>query len=743
MKKFVLVFALFLLIFGFAFLVGCSCGGGSDSETLAPEQDDDDDAGPADDDTDDDTPDDDDTTDDDDSGLDIDMDVEIIAGGHTGEKGYDIAYAPNGDIVIAAIRGRELAVFTYSGSKAATEQHVTHFASDPALFIDSGGSLHLSFKNLKENTISYANNKSGSWAMEDIETLGSDEETLQSVSSIGIDGSGKVHISYFSTVDDDLQYLTNKSGQWVQEQIEQKAFCGEDNHLGVDSSGHVHVVYDCEGVRYATNESGTWAHEEISSEFGVVGFCSMTMDDNDVLHVAYSETYDGRVYYATRISGSWASEPIGLGADYNYETDPPDIAIDADGFAHVAIWEEGYALFYATNKTGTWVVEEMAGTEVGVRPRIGADSAGSVHMVYHDYEPINDKDLVYLTNAAKAWEEEPVDSPGSAGSHCSMAMDSSDKIHTIFLNESLSQITYGTNKGGGWSLEEVAMVEREMETPVSLPIALDGKGQPHTAYTNDSDELIHAWREAKGWSYETVVADVGLTGGHPSVAIDGSGKAHIAYYSGGMNLNYATNGSGDWETITLITGTDMGRYPKIALSGGNKVHILCYNQGDKRFAYATNETGSWFDEGFLQNGKGKPYLDLHIEKNKDGYYLSFYGGKYLQYYTGSPGSWDTEYITLDIEVAFPSTDIDPAGFPHVVFFEGEADDYSYSSSSGVEDLVYATKADGWWEKRRIDWAGSVGLWATMELDDSGYAHVVYFGEGTLYYGTFEHGYPGW
>ncbi len=61
--------------------------------------------------------------------------------------------------------------------------------------------------------------------------------------SIALDGSGKVHISYRDFTNDDLKYATNASGFFVTETVDSTGDVGSHTSIAVDASGKVHISY--------------------------------------------------------------------------------------------------------------------------------------------------------------------------------------------------------------------------------------------------------------------------------------------------------------------------------------------------------------------------------------------------------------------------------------------------------------------------------------------------------------------
>ncbi len=111
--------------------------------------------------------------------------------------------------------------------------------------LDSSGKLHVSY--YKKNTsvsgsVIYATNSSDSWVTETLESVSeSGHPPLQS--SIAVDSTDKVHISYYGLSDSDLRYATNTTGSWVSEMVETDVSLGFNNSIAIDSTGRAHIAF--------------------------------------------------------------------------------------------------------------------------------------------------------------------------------------------------------------------------------------------------------------------------------------------------------------------------------------------------------------------------------------------------------------------------------------------------------------------------------------------------------------------
>src|SRR3990172_4174767 len=123
----------------------------------------------------------------------------------------------------------------------------------------------------------YASNASGSWETEIVANNSGIVDGDSSDSSIAVDSSRKVHISYYDSENGNLRYATKKLGEWVPATVDSSGDVGRFTSIAVDSSGKVHISYSYSyyasfsNLKYATTESGVWVTKSVDSSGSEVG----------------------------------------------------------------------------------------------------------------------------------------------------------------------------------------------------------------------------------------------------------------------------------------------------------------------------------------------------------------------------------------------------------------------------------------------------------------------------------------
>ena len=214
-----------------------------------------------------------------------------------------------------------------------------------------------------------------------------------SYASLAIDASGKVHISYYERIYDEddeygnLKYATNASGAWVTTTIDSDGVVGLYTSIAVDSSDMVHISYisyydyDNYDLKYATNASGEWVTTTVDEFVG--GYTSIAIDSDDKVHISYYDYDNDDLKYATNVSGEWVTTTVDSdGAVGGYTS----IAIDSGDKVHISYYDyDNYDLKYATNASGKWVTTTVdSDGAVGLYTSIAIDSGDKVHISYYE-----------------------------------------------------------------------------------------------------------------------------------------------------------------------------------------------------------------------------------------------------------------------------------------------------------------------------------------------------------------------
>ncbi len=281
-----------------------------------------------------------------------------------------------------------------------------------SLALDSNDKAHISYASyyyyhsVYFSDLKYATNASGSWMPEMIDQ----SRTLSEVTSLALDQNDKAHISCWNL------YFTNVTGSWVRAYPGIKGFTS----LALDANNGVYISYhdNDNDLKYVTNATGSWVQETVDSIFGAGQHSSLAIDSSGKIHIGYLA--NGSLKYATNRSGSWETEILGEGGLY------PSLALDSNDKAHISYGSYYGDLKYTTNITGSWVVETVDGGG-GYSSSLALDSSDKVHISY-----FHQHTLKYATNPSGSWEIETIDNSGCSGDYTSIAIDSHGKVHISY-----------------------------------------------------------------------------------------------------------------------------------------------------------------------------------------------------------------------------------------------------------------------------------------------------------------------
>ena len=342
---------------------------------------------------------------------------------------------------------------------------------------------------------------------------------------------------------------------WQPVAVDQTGTVGRYSSLAVDASGHVHVSYfdDTNGeLKYATcaascTTAANW--QSIAVDQGGVGaYASLALDRSGGLHVSYSDVSLNDLKYATcaascTTAGNWATVAVdqsGFVGDYT------SLAVDGSGRVHVS-YSDGtnVDLKYATcaascTTAANWqtVVVDQTGF-VGAYTSLAVDGSGRVHVSYQ-----GDADLKYATcpagcTVAANWTNVAVDQTGYAGAYSSLAVDGSGRLHVGYFEETKGDLRYATcaadcTTAANW---QTVAADETGDIGYSASLAVDGSGRLHVSYADFTNgDLKYATCAAdctSPSSWQTTALDhTGNLGGedYTSLAVDPSGGVHVSYF---------------------------------------------------------------------------------------------------------------------------------------------------------------------------------------------------------------------
>jgi len=487
---------------------------------------------------------------------------------------------------------------------------------DTSVAVDSTGKVHISYYDASNGALKHAINASGIWVIETVDSVGD----VGWYSSIAIDSAGKVHIGYYDAVNGDLKHATDASGTWVPVIIDGAGNRGKHASLAIDNSDKVHIGYydtDNGDLRYATNASGVWVSGIIVDSAGDVGWdTSVAVDSTGKVHISYYDADNGDLKYATNASGPWVSEPVDSVGDVGWDT---SAAVDSFGKVHISYYDADNAnLKHAAGSSGTWVTEAVdSDGDIGVFTSLFIDSSGTVRIGYHDY---TNKTLKYATNIYGTWMVETVDSSGDVGTFVSITGDPVGNAHISYYDQQNGDLKY--------AIKGVVGTLRKGFNFISAPANTNDIPDAHTflgliAGNDKNIKKILRYDKANGNVQEAFYNPDGSIGGiNFSMA---AGEGIIVYALEDMEIEVPNN---TCPLFDLKAGTNWAGTPcKLnntsawsmlqSIGSSNAISIQQFNPVTGRFESAGFLNGQTVGVDFpLDAGKG--YF-INMIKNLSGY----------------------------------------------------------------------------------------------------------------------------
>lgn len=496
----------------------------------------------------------------------------------------------------------------------------------------------------------------------------------------------------------------------------------------------------------------------------------IAVDSANNAHIVFQKFYDSTFssvvsVYANNVSGSWQQTSLLDNTVNRTRSGNPvyifgelysrrEISVDGWGDIHIFGHQGNVTgcssslvadLEYVTNQKGSWdeehfnydlwgYVSPSGYADLDGAASLTVDNSGGLHAVFRDacsdellysYAPLEDTATTTF-----------ISTTGSIGQYTSLDIDTSDKIHITYYDESNTQLMYANNASGSWA---TAAVDSSDIVGTYTSLKVDAAGRIHIAYYKETgQELKYALYDSGSWSLDTVDT-TSWTGTYNSLAVDSLGFAYISYFDAvNKDLKFATNATGSWNTETVDATDDVGSYTSIVLSDAGGVYISYYDttSGNLKFAYRAPSATSWTlqtVDGSANNiGTFSSIALTDASAATPEIHIAYYDqtNMDLKYATSTDGTtWTTSTIDNSGNVgAYTSLTTDANDKLHVSY---------YDSTNG--DLKYISNKGGTWYGGKItNETDLVGFYTSIGVDSTGLVHFSHhnYSSKDLMYTTF-------
>ncbi len=277
-----------------------------------------------------------------------------------------------------------------------------------ACIFQDDGTVHLATQKVQGGPLFYGTNASGEWRIEEISGLsGSPALALGPAGTLHVVAAENSYDPGNQTSSAELWYASRSAeGAWTEPEFVSSGWYFGTPWIGVQAgegggSPVLQVVFNAyvdtgELVCATRNADGTWTTETVVS--GDVRFdpklAHATPDGGvAVPGIRWSEAGE-EVVFIQRSEGSW-SEPAVVDTT-PYEYGKIHMALDASGAAHLSYVDAFADIRYATNASGTWVSRSVENTIAYSWNDIAVDADGRAHIAYRE---VGTKSMKYATTA--------------------------------------------------------------------------------------------------------------------------------------------------------------------------------------------------------------------------------------------------------------------------------------------------------------------------------------------------------
>ena len=335
---------------------------------------------------------------------------------------------------------------------------------------DSDGYAHISFANYTDffdSHVFYATNSNGSWDYELIQSFSGESFLL-------VDTNDVIHIS---NNDGDLLHVHNTPGYWVTETISTNN--KPISSIVSDDQNYLHVAaYDSasDNLYYFNNTAGSWTGVHIVGQTGEGLYNSIALDSNDIPHISHHDTMNYPLLASTNESGSWETETVEEPRLIDWKLSG-GIALDNSDIPHIIFFDyNNFSISIAKmNLSGTFDIFVLDSslyddTAFGDKNAIGIDFQDNVHVLYNG----DDNTLMYATDSSGTWVIEEIQSE-IARADMNIVLDQNGSVHTVYRKYTTGT-HYFTNVSGSWVSEVI-----DPDGVDTAAIALEPNGDVHVA----------------------------------------------------------------------------------------------------------------------------------------------------------------------------------------------------------------------------------------------------------------------
>lgn len=325
------------------------------------------------------------------------------------------------------------------------------------------------------------------------------------------------------------------------------------------------------------------------------------------------------------------------------------------------------------NESNSWIIETVDNMgEVGWYSTLVIHK-NTIYISYYDMENGN---LRLASQRDTEWHVEIIDESGDVGMYNCIVIDAEGIIHISYYDETNGNLKYARKSGGIWEYE---IIDETGNTGLDTSIALDTNQQVHISYYDETEgALKHATKTDNNWEVETI-DDRGDIGCGSSIKIDANDIIHISYTDHDKGLLwYAKGTQSNWEITCIDDNSLVFGSTAISLDNLGNPHICYYDvpnpTEDWSLKYAAKKEGKWLLETIDPNLKyfwNEWGCSIDVD-NYNRVHVGYYAWQKwnINYALRTTTGWNVEIVKSEGSVGgYASIAVDESGYPHLSFMD--------------------------------------------------------------------------
>lgn len=227
--------------------------------------------------------------------------------------------------------------------------------------VDSKNNPHISYCDYDSRTLKYAYYDGSIWkkTVVDNTVIICSHEYFSDYTSITLDDNDIPHISYCDIENFDLKYANLIEGNWVKETVDGDGDVGVYSSIAVDKSGNIHIcyadlTYPSFNLKYATKKGGEWNIDIIDKEGDIRKWTSLYLDSDNNPHISYYDYTEGALKYIHLDDSAWIKESVEVNGSTGLFN---SINLNSEGQLYISYYDWGFkALKLASKSDDNWKI---------------------------------------------------------------------------------------------------------------------------------------------------------------------------------------------------------------------------------------------------------------------------------------------------------------------------------------------------------------------------------------------------